>query len=175
MTTKIQRWTLLGCLFLLAGLGCNVQDARAQGSSKVPFDIPEFTLFRLDDNKVFTRAQLSTTDQLVLIFFDPGCGHCQREASLIGEHLAQFKNTSFYFISMQDKHLIRTFQETFGKKLKNKPNVHFLHDSKYEFMGKFNPLEYPSIYIYNKEKRLVQYLHGNIPFERIKAVLGVAP
>jgi peroxiredoxin len=158
-------------LFLL--LFTQLPNTIAQSSNKVPFDIPDFTLYRLDDNKAFTKSSLSHTDQLVLIFFDPSCRYCQEEASMIGKNLELFKNTSFYFISMQDKHLIKNFRETFGKQLKNKSNVHFLHDSRYEFMGKFNPVEYPSVFVYSPNKRLVQYLHGNIPFDKLKTVLGV--
>ena len=160
-------------IIVILGLAIFSLPTSAQ-SGAVPYDLPDFTFYGLDDDKALTKKQLPLSDKIVLIFFDPSCRYCQEEAVIIGKNLALFKNTSFYFVSMQDKHLLKVFRDTHGKQLKGKQNVHFLHDTRFEFMGKFNPLEYPSMFVYSKEKKLLQYLHGNISLDRIKTALGVA-
>lgn len=138
-----------------------------------PTEIPPFTFFTLEDNSPFTADELVKSGRVVLVFFDPGCGHCQQEAEAIGDHLDQFKNASFYFIAMQDKPLINAFVDKYGKKLKDRSNVTFLHDGNYEFISKFNPAEYPSLYVYSAtNKRLVKYLHGPTKINTILATVN---
>lgn len=137
-----------------------------------PVEIPAFTFFKLDDNTPFTQRELPASGRVVLVFFDPGCGHCQEEAEAIGNNLDKFKDASFYFIAMQDKPLIQAFVDKYGKKLTGKKNVTFLHDGNYEFISKFNPAEYPSLYVYSANKRLVKYLHGPKKINTILAVVN---
>ncbi len=144
---------------------------KAQGRTQ-PVEIPAFTFFKLGDNSLFTQQDLSSKGKIVLIFFDPGCGHCQEEVEAIGDNVDKFKDASFYFITMQDKPLIQEFVDKYGKKLKGRSNVTFLHDGKYEFITKFNPSEYPSLYVYSANKRLLKYLHGPKNVNTIVAVVN---
>lgn len=137
-----------------------------------PAKIPAFTFFKLADGTPFTKSELPASGRVVLVFFDPGCGHCQEEAEAIGNNLDRFKDASFYFIAMQDKPLIQEFIAKYGKKLKGKSNVTFLHDGNYEFISKFNPSEYPSLYVYSANGQLVKYLHGPKEINTILAVVN---
>ena len=163
---SLKHFTLLAALFLLAF------SMQAQSNAQ-PSEIPAFTFFKLEDNAPFTQQELPASGRVVLVFFDPGCGHCQEEAEAIGNNLDKFKDASFYFITMQDKPLIQEFVDKYGKKLTGKGNVTFLHDSNYEFIGKFNPTEFPSLYVYSAtNKRLVKYLHGPKKINTILAVVN---
>ncbi len=162
----LKHLTLLVILFLSA-FSMQAQD------NVQPAEIPSFTFFTLADNSPFTQRELITSGRIVLVFFDPGCSHCQEEIGAIGENLDKFKDASFYFITMQDKPLILEFVGKYGKKLKGKNNVTFLHDGNYEFIGKFNPTEYPSLYVYSAaNKRLVKYLHGPTKINTILAAVN---
>jgi hypothetical protein len=45
----------------------------------------------------------------------------------------------------------------YGKNLKDKKNVTILQDPQYEFMRKFRPRKYPSMFLYSAKKELIMY------------------
>ena len=45
----------------------------------------------------------------------------------------------------------------YGKPFLNKENVIVLQDVLYEFIPKFQPVKYPSVFLYDKNKKLVLY------------------
>ena len=47
--------------------------------------------------------------------------------------------------------------ETYGSKLKGQKNVTILQDKLQQFITKFNPVRYPSMFIYSPEKKLLDY------------------
>lgn len=145
------------CLSLvILGVGAHAQQ-------ELPSLLPDFTVYDMQD-QAFTPADMPTEGRLVVIFYDPGCGYCQKEAVAIGENYERFKHASLYFVAMQDKPLIEEFIQKYGTLLQDKPNVRFLRDANYEFIDKFNPREYPSTYVFSAaNRRLVRYLSGDTP------------
>lgn len=142
--------------------------AKAQG--ELPSILPDFTMLDMQDEE-FTQADLATEGRLFIVFYDPGCGYCQKETLTIGQHYDRFKNASLYFVAMQDKPLIEEFIGKYGKALKDKPNVRFLRDANYEFIDKFNPKEYPSTYVFSAgNRRLIRYLSGDTPIATLISV-----
>lgn len=144
--------------------------ARAQ--QDVPSVLPDFTVYDMLD-QAFTQADMPDEGRLVIIFYDPGCGYCQKEAATIGKNYERFKDASLYFVAMQDKPLIEEFIQKYGGALQDKPNVHFLRDANYEFINKFNPREYPSTYVFSAtNRRLVRYLSGDTPIGTLISVVN---
>ena len=47
--------------------------------------------------------------------------------------------------------------DTYGSKLKGQKNVTLLQDKLQQFIVKFNPVRYPSMFIYSPEKKLIDY------------------
>lgn len=143
----------------------------AVAQQELPSILPDFTLYDMQD-EAFTQADMAKEGRLVVIFYDPGCGYCQKEAEAIGKNYERFQQASLYFVAMQDKPLIEEFIEKHGQALRDKPNVHFLRDANYEFIDKFNPREYPSTYVFSAaNRRLIRYLSGDTP---IGALISVA-
>ncbi len=125
--------------------------------------IPAFQNFsRYDDGRSFTVDSLATEGVNVLIFYDPGCGHCQELGNDIAENWEQWNSsTSFYFISMGEKEDVDRYTQQYAKGLDQKPNVTFLHDPAGEFITLFDPQNFPSTYIYSgKEGSLIQFYDG---------------
>lgn len=135
-----------------------------------PYVIPEFTFYRLDDTP-FTRDDLTRTSNIVFVFFSTTCHHCQNETRAMGEHFDAFSQSTLYFISKEDKGDIRKFMEVYGKTIKDQPNVHVLRDPRSEFVLKFNPTQYPSVYIYTPTRQLVKHFSGETPIGEITAAL----
>lgn len=133
--------------------------------------MPEFTFYTLEENQPFTRMSLAPKGKSVLIFFDPGCGHCQKEAEEMGKHAEAFQDVSLYFISQQDPQLVREFMETYARDLSVKADPQVLIDSDYTFLTLFYPRQYPAMYVYTQKRELQAYLDGENPIEDvIKAV-----
>lgn len=122
--------------------------------------VPEFTFFNIVDNQPIMRTSLAIEGNIVFVFFDTGCIHCRNEIQLMGDNFDQFKNATFYFVSQQDRAIVSDFMSTYGKELQNEPNVHVLLDSRHEFLTKFQPVQYPALYVYGSDRKLKAYLDG---------------
>ena len=118
--------------------------------------IPDFTFFRLNKTP-FTNNDLEQGKKLFFIFFDSDCEHCQRAVSFIDQHYKEFKKIPVYLITLDDDKKISGFIDRFGKQLKGKKEVTILQDKQYQFINKFQPRKYPSMFLYSAEKKLIDY------------------
>lgn len=117
--------------------------------------IPEFTFYKVKSGIGFSKADIPANKNTAFILFDPSCGHCQHEASLLAKNYDKIKNVNIYFISMNDPALMASFLETFGKELVDKPNVEVLYDRNQEFIQKFHvPEQFPANYVYGADGQL---------------------
>jgi peroxiredoxin len=132
-------------------------NALAQLNGQSPAQtIPHFQFFRFD-NKPFTDQDLPKGKTVFIMFFDSDCDHCQHAIKSIGDNFQSFKKTSIFLISIDDQDKINHFMETYGSKLKGQKNVTILQDKLQQFITKFNPVRYPSMFIYSPEKKLLDY------------------
>lgn len=132
--------------------------------------IPEFTFYTLKDQP-FTRQQLKKEGKILFLFFDATCSHCQYETQLIASHYKDFKSTAFYLVSMDKKPQIQNFVHTYGKALEGKSNVTLLADVNRQFLQKFMPLQFPALYIYNQERKLLKYWDTPVNIDQILSVI----
>lgn len=163
MTQFVKHIAFLSFLFMAMGV---------QAQQELPSVLPDFTVYDLNDN-AFTQADVAKEGRLVVVFFDPGCGYCQKETVAIGKNYERFQNATLYFVAMQDKPLIEAFIQQYGQALQDKQNVHFLRDANYEFIDKFNPREFPSTYVFSAgNQRLIRYLSGDTPISTLISVVN---
>ena len=132
--------------------------------------IPDFTLYTMND-QVFTQKQLKKDSKILFLFFDATCPHCQYETQLISSHYKEFKNTAFYLVSMDKKSQIQKFVHTYGKALENKNNVTLLADANRQFIERFTPSQFPALYIYNKERKLLKYWDTPVSIDQVLGVI----
>ena len=118
--------------------------------------IPKFKFFRFN-NASFTNKDLPQSKMVFFLFFDSDCDHCQNAIKNIGKEYQVFKKTSIFLISLDDLNKINHFMETYGSKLKGQKNVIILQDKLQQFISKFNPQKYPSMFLYSSEKKLIDY------------------
>jgi peroxiredoxin len=129
----------------------------AQISGQPPAQtIPHFQFFKLD-NTSFTDNDLPKGKIIFFMFLDPDCDHCQHAIKSIGEQYQAFKKTTIFLISIYDKNKMNHFMDTYGGKLKVQKNVTILQDKLQQFIAKFNPERYPSMFLYSPEKKLLNY------------------
>lgn len=130
--------------------------------------IPDFKFYILKSGIAFDNTDLKPAKTHVFVLFDPSCGHCKDEARDIGKNFASFKNTEFYFVSMNDPALMSTFFKNYAPELENKENVHLLFDKDMQFVYKFHiPTQYPATYIYRPDGSLKGFWNGEKKPEEI--------
>lgn len=132
--------------------------------------IPEFTFYKLNDLP-FTQKQLKKEGKILFLFFDATCQHCQYETQQLAAHYQDFKNTSFYIVSMDKKQQIQNFINTYGKQFTGKNNVTVLMDPKREFIQKFMPSQYPALYIYNSNHHLLKSWDTPVSVDQVLSVI----
>ncbi len=128
--------------------------------------IPDFTFYTLIDQP-FTQNQLKKNAKLLFLFFDATCPHCQYEMRLISSHYKDFINTAFYLISMDKKSQIQNFIHTYGKALEGKDNVTVLVDVNRQFIQRFMPSQFPALYIYNPNRKLLKYWDTPVNIDQV--------
>ena len=127
---------------------------------------PSFVLTLLDNTQVNVK---DLSGQNALIFFQPDCDHCQREAQEFQRNLEAFEGTTLYFITSGPMNEIQAFADTY--KLSGHPNVHFAATPAINVLNNYGPISAPSVYIYSKDHRLVKGFNGETPIERIVAAV----
>ena len=118
--------------------------------------MPEFTFYRFNQT-AFTNKDLPPGKMIFIVFFDPDCDHCQRAIATIGQQYQSFKKAAIYLVSMFDQNKMNHFMDTYGKALKGQKNVVLLQDKLGQFINKFKPRKYPSMFLYSPEKKLLVY------------------
>ena len=141
---------ILKAIVLLLMISANVS---AQGPAAT---IPEFSFFKLNKSP-FTNKDLVSGKMIFFVFFDTECDHCQHAIQYINQHAQDFKKTAIYLITLDSQEKITRFINKYGSNLKDKKNITLLQDLKYEFLRKFRPRKYPSMFLYSSKKELILY------------------
>lgn len=133
--------------------------------------IPDFTFYKLDKTP-FTPKNLTTGKQILFIFFDVTCDHCQHTIGTLSKRINECKNISIYLISLEDKASITTFFNLYGKNLPAQKNITILQDSKNQFITQFGPRKYPSVFLYSATKTLMLYDDEDQQLEKFFKILN---
>jgi peroxiredoxin len=118
--------------------------------------IPQFTFYKLDKTP-FTNKNITAGKEVLFIFFDVTCDHCQHTISTLSKRINECQKISIYLISLEDKTAITNFFNQYGKNLPGQKNVTILQDSKNQFITQFSPRKYPSVFLYSAQKKLRLY------------------
>ncbi|MCW3092006.1 MAG: hypothetical protein JWP81_3075 [Ferruginibacter sp.] len=118
--------------------------------------IPEFKFSRYNET-VFANKDLPPGKMIFFIFFDPGCDHCQRAITYLNQHVSEFRKAAIYLITIDVKEKTDRFFATYGNSLKKQKNITVLRDFQNDFISKFRPRKYPSLFLYSPQKKLILY------------------
>ena len=125
---------------------------------------PSIPLTLLDNTQVNVK---DLSGKNALIFFQPDCDHCQREAQEFERNLEAFNGTTLYFITSGPMDEIKAFADTY--KLSGRQNVHFAFTAPLNVLNNYGPISAPSVYVYSEDHKLVKGFNGETPIERIIA------
>jgi peroxiredoxin len=155
-------------IFFLANL-VTIYNVSAQTPAKI---IPDFTFFK-EDKSPFTQKDLQTGTISFFVFFDITCEHCQSAIKQLNKQIGGLKNTTVYLITLDLPASVATFMNKYGKNLVGRNNVIQLYDIKNQFIVRFSPRKYPSLFLYTPQRSLMIYDDNpenlKLFFEKIKA------
>ena len=129
--------------------------------------VPEFTFYKVDKTS-FTNAQLPGSKMLFFVFFDITCEHCQQAIQYINRHHKAFEKVAVYLITLDEWDKVKLFINRYGPQLENKTNIKILRDTRNEFITKFGPVKYPSLFLYSAKRQLILYDDEENSLERFK-------
>ncbi len=125
--------------------------------SQVPAaTIPAFSFSRVDQS-AFTRENLAKSRPVFFLFFDTQCDHCRQAVQYISQHYNDFSKTAIYLVTLENSNTAVSFLAKNGNNLLAKNNVMLLQDTRSEFIKKFQPRKYPSMFLYSDKKQLLLY------------------
>jgi peroxiredoxin len=110
----------------------------------------------------------------VIVYFNPECEHCQYEATEISRHAEQFEKANTILITPEPSvEKVKAFAQTYH--LNEVDNLAILLDTNMQFVKHFGTSAFPSVYIYDPDKKLVKNYRGEVKIEAIIGSLPPAP
>ncbi len=106
----------------------------------------------------------------MIIYFSPDCEYCQYEATQLKNDMRYFDRTEILMVTRSDEATTEEFARDYG--LSQYSNVHFLLDKTDQFYKTFRTHFFPSIFIYNKEHKLIKKFIGETKIEAIVEAVG---
>jgi hypothetical protein len=75
----------------------------------------------------------------------------------LNANFKDYKKAAVYLISLDSIKAINNFLHKYGPNVVGQKNVTVLLDNKTEFIPKFKPRKYPSLFLYDANKKLLDY------------------
>jgi thiol-disulfide isomerase/thioredoxin len=125
-----------------------------QGQSR---SIPAFKFTRLDGVSIFSEKNMASGKKALFIFYDITCPHCQQAIKAFNKNANSLKNISVYLITLENPRAALKFLSQYANPLYEMKNVFVLLDRYNEFITKFQPVKYPSIFLYSEKRKLELY------------------
>jgi peroxiredoxin len=150
------------CFVTLLVCCSNSNEKKQAEIAQAKNDLPMLEITLNDGSK---KSVKDLPGKIALILFFPDCDHCQREAEQIQKNISGFKDYTLYFISSANFEEINHFATTY--QLHNYKNVVFARTESQNVLDAFGPIETPTIYLYNKDGKLIETFAGEIAVEVI--------
>ena len=119
--------------------------------------IPDFNFTKMADGSAFGPKNIPTGKKTLFVFFDTECPHCMKAISEYNDQEKQLNAINVILITMDKKEVATAFLKNFAPKLIAKSNVTVLSDKQNQFIAKFLPRKYPSMFLFGKSNQLIKY------------------
>jgi len=135
--------------------------------------LPEFRFFRMDNGAEVTHKNVTAGKKTLFVFFDTECPHCRVAITEYNHNQAKLNDINIFLITRDQKSVVNSFLKEVGSKLIAKKNVTVLSDNQNQFIGKFLPKKFPSMFLFGTNRQLLIYTdeEKDIPviLEKIKS------
>ncbi|PRY07306.1 peroxiredoxin [Pontibacter ummariensis] len=132
------------------------------GTENVQGELPLLPLTRLDSTRIIAS---DLEGKVVLVFFQPDCDPCKREAEQIRARLHAFDGYTLYFVS--DAPLPELKRFALESNLAKQQNVFFAQASLEDITNTVGSVKTPSVFIFSEEGNLVKSFIGEAPIEEV--------
>lgn len=139
-----------------------------RNEEKRPYKMPSFSYSTLE-GKTFSDKNLKANQRSMILYFNPLCEVCQRETTELLNHISYFNDMQIVMISPAMKEDIDEFVST--HKINTFPQITVLHDANDQFYKQFGAKGYPTMYLYDQNKKLIEMYETEIAMDDVKAVL----
>ncbi len=126
--------------------------------------IPNFEYQNINGGN-FTNENLVEDTPTLFIYYNSECDFCNEEAKMIKQNIDKFADFQLCFISFEKPEQIKIFANKY--QLNNYDNIHFLCDSKVTFANTFDVKSMPCLVLYDKNKKLIEKIKGQIKTDTI--------
>jgi len=127
-------------------------------------EMPDF-IFKGMNNESYSLTNIDPQKSTIFIYFNSECDHCQYEVKEFKKNIDKFSNTSILLISSEPISAIKEFYKTYS--LDSIQNIKVLKDSADSFYKIFSTRVIPSVFVYNKNKKLVNKFNGEAKIDAI--------
>jgi thiol-disulfide isomerase/thioredoxin len=119
--------------------------------------LPDFNFVRMDNDAPYTQKNILPGKKTFFIFFDTECPHCMQAITEYNKNEKAMNNINMVMITRDPKKEVVPFLKNYGPKLIIKKNVTILSDKNNQFIARFLPRKFPSMFLFNKNKELMLY------------------
>lgn len=120
-------------------------------------NIPDFKFVRMDNGVEFTSKNLTPGKKTFFIFFDTECPHCFRAITEYNKNHQSMNNLNIVIVTRDRKDVAMEFLNRVGPILHTKKNAVVVSDAYNQFIGRFLPKKYPSMFLFGANRQLVLY------------------
>ena len=117
--------------------------------------------------KTYTNSDLPADKNVIVMLFNPTCGHCEEQTELFVKNLHAFKNTQLMLVAGP---AMGPYMNNFAQKfnLKDYPQIWLGldYDSFIEKAFLYSAL--PQLCRYNKDKKLIRMMSGGTPLDSLR-------
>ena len=164
------KWTLpvlvIGLLSYLAW-GFTTKLHHKQETAERIQTLPTFTAYSLDRSKI--SAVSLAGRPAVLLYFDPDCDHCQREADEFSQHAATLAEAQVVMLSSAPVPALKTFAK--AHRLNSLTNLQVAHVDRLAAYETFGFTSVPDVLVYHADGTLSKHFRGETSIAAIAKCL----
>ena len=122
-------------------------------------NLPNFEFKNLD-NLTFCKDSLKKKTEIILIYFNTECNHCQEELNQFVKNYKQVKHLNILFISSQKIEELQKFYKQ--NNLCKYPEINILYCDFQRFQHYFGIATIPTTWIYGDNRELKKKYNGEV-------------
>lgn len=149
-------------LFLTVLMVLNI--AQKQTSKRIDFEqLPNLSLYDLENNE-YNIYEKTQNQYVLLVFVQSDCDYCHQEIKQLSDSIGFTKDLKVLLISSES-----ITQLEFLNKVITNENIILLSDNNKSFSNVFKVSSYPSLFLFDKDKKILKRYKGSEPMSTIFA------